>query len=158
MGESSEFLFRGARALTILHERQLRSFVACWRRAKAAGVGLPESREPAYLSLQALLLHVLEEARECMTWICEQLGLPEHGIDPLPNGSDLDERIDAYLEHLLERWRLPLRRVPPDRFYDAAYPEEWGESYTIAARLEHALAHPMRHELQLEELIAASGA
>jgi len=139
----------------ILHERQLRSFVARWRLAKAAGTKLPEVSDPAYRSLETLLLHVLEEARECLVWICARLSLSDPGIDRLPGELEVEERVGAYLEHLLEHWRLPLRGVAPERFYDVAYLEEWGESYTIVARLEHALAHPMRHELQLEELMAA---
>jgi uncharacterized damage-inducible protein DinB len=33
----------------------------------------------------------------------------------------------------------------------------WGAPMTVEAMLEHAVAHPMRHHFQLEELLAKAG-
>jgi hypothetical protein len=145
---------RGARALVILHERNLRAFLPMWREAVAAGVELPPSDHPAYQSLETILGHVLAAARGYMVWICRVLELPDPGIDPTPEDHELDERVDAYLEHLLGRWRIALRDVPEERFEDRSYRSNWGDEFTIDGMLEHAVVHPMRHGFQLEEMIA----
>jgi hypothetical protein len=59
---------------------------------------------------------------------------------------------DDYLEHVLERWREPLRDVPAERFVET-HVSNWGEDFTLESMLEHAVVHPMRHALQLEELM-----
>lgn len=145
--------YRGARALVVLHERHLREFVAVWRRARAADVRLPETSDPCYESLESLLFHVLRSAGGYMTWMCEQLGLPDPGVAPPPGPERIAEAADAYLEHVLERWRTPLADVPEERFEDRAYTSRWGVPFSIDAMLEHAVMHPIRHSFQLINLL-----
>jgi uncharacterized damage-inducible protein DinB len=153
MAELDDYLSRGARALVLLHERQLPVFVATWRRAKAAGVPLPRTDDESYASLETLLRHVLAAARGYMTWICETLDLPDPRLPPVPELDAVAAQADEYLADLLAAWRIPLRDVPPDAFESNTYTSRWGEPFTIDSMLEHAVMHPIRHTFQLEELL-----
>ncbi|MEM6429801.1 MAG: hypothetical protein AAF708_11215 [Deinococcota bacterium] len=147
------YSYRGARAMILLHERHLRTFVATWREAKAANVRLPETTDSDYASLETLLRHNLAAARGYMTWMCEKLELPDPKIADAPMVEDIEHGVEAYLEHLFERWRLPLAGVPEDDF-GVTYRSRWGVDYCIDGMLEHAVMHPIRHEFQLRNLIA----
>ena len=149
------YRFRGARALVILHERELRLFLPVWRRAREAGVRLPATDDPNYASLSALLHHVLRAGRGYLTWMSEKLGLPDPGVDPAPPPGRVEKQAEGYLEHLLERWRAPLRDVEPARF-EEQYTTRWGATLSIDSMLEHAVMHPIRHRFQLEELLEAA--
>jgi hypothetical protein len=153
--ELQAYRARSARALVLLHEQHMRRFLATWQEAHAAGVRLPETTNPHYASLETLLRHVLAAGRGYMTWIAEQLDLDDPGIDEPPRADEVAARADAYLEHLLERWRLPLADVPEERLEDRAYTSRWGEPFTIDSMLEHAVLHPQRHAFQLEELMGS---
>lgn len=150
---SDSYAYRGARALIRLHERHLREFLETWRQARAAGTSLPETDDPSYASLEALLRHVLRAARGYMTWTCEQLELPDPEIRATPGADAIEAEADEYIDHLLERWRIPLREVAPESFHRPAFDSRWGVPYCIDAMLEHAVMHPIRHTLQLEELM-----
>jgi len=147
------FSYRGARAMILLHEEELRRFVGVWRRAKASGVKLPAGEDPDYASYDALLRHVLGASRGYLTWSCEKLGLPDPGVEPAPDAGVIDSRCNDYLAHLLSRWPDPLRNVPEERFNRPEYPSRWGVLYCVDAMLEHAVMHPIRHRFQLEELL-----
>lgn len=151
MNELEGYRYRDARALVMLHERELRAFLATWRRAVAWGVVLPANGHhdatPA-----AVLRHVLGAAGGYLRWITTKLGLPDPGIDPVPDVGTIEAEASDYLEHLLERWRTPLRDVPEERFGER-YATSGSEERTIEAMLEHAVVHPMRHAFQLEELM-----
>jgi len=153
MPQLEDYRYRGARALVLLHERHLRRFVETWRRAKAAGVTLPDTDDSTYLSMETLLQHPLRSARGYMTWMCECLGLPDPDLPAVPDASTVERDADAYVNALLRGWRAPLRDVPEERFGGRTYTSRWGEEYTIDAMLEHAVMHPIRHAFQLEELI-----
>lgn len=155
MPDLPEYQYRGARALVLLHERELREFVAVWRRAQAARVPLPATSDPDYVSLEAVLFHVLRAARGYMTWMCESLGLEDPGIAPPPPVERVAEEADAYLDHLLAGWRRPLAGVPGERFESPEFRSRWGVLYCIDAMLEHAVVHPQRHAFQLRELLEA---
>ena len=150
----AHYQYRGARALVLLHEKELREFLAVWRRAKAAGLGLPATSDPDYASLEALLFHVLRAARGYMTWMCESLGLDDPGIEAPPPVERVAAEADRYVEHLLERWRLPLAGLPEERFHAPEFRSRWGVLYCVDAMLEHAVVHPVRHAFQLRELLA----
>jgi hypothetical protein len=49
------------------------------------------------------------------------------------------------MEHVLEKWRTPLRDVGDDRLETPEYPSEWQTRYSIDAMLEHAVMHPIRN-------------
>ena len=149
----SEYRYRGARALVLLHEEHLRRFLAVWKRAQAAKVALPETQDPSYASLDALLLHVLAAARGYMVWTCKQLGLPDPEIRPRPEVHEVAAQADDFLEHILDRWRGALRDATEEQFEKGEYESRWGARYTIDAMMEHAVMHPIRHTFQLEELM-----
>jgi len=152
--ELQNYRYRGARALVLLHERTVRELLPVWRRAKAAHIKLPATKDPSYASLETLLHHALGAARGYMTWLCEQLGLPDPRINPAPDESSVEQEAERYIEHLLERWRLPLAGVEELRFA-AIHKSRWGEDISLEGMLEHAVMHPARHRFQLEELMEA---
>ncbi len=150
----TEYRYGGARTLVILHERQLRKFMVVWRRAKKAGVALPETDDPNYASLEALLAHVLRCARHYMVWMCEVLELPDPGIRPEPAVEAVAAEAESYLEHVVERWGAPLAELTEGQAYRPNHATQWDVEYCIDSMLEHAAIHPLRHRFQLEELIA----
>jgi uncharacterized damage-inducible protein DinB len=150
------YRYRGARALVLLHEKELRALLPVWKRAKAAGVRLPATEDPSYASLEALLHHTLRAAGGYMTWLCEKLGLPDPMIDPAPEAPRVEGDAERYQEHLLARWRTPLANVEEARF-GAIHKTRWGEDMSCEGMLEHAVMHPVRHRFQLEELMEARG-
>ena len=153
----NEYSYGGARALIALHARHMHSFLETWRKAKTAGVVLPQTSDPSYKSMESLLRHTLKAPRGYMIWICQKLELPDPGIDPLPELEYIEGSADAFLTHLLDRWELPLREIPEERFFDRTYPSNWDTEYCIEAMLEHAVMHPIRHEFQLVKLIISIG-
>ena len=154
MAKLAEYQYGGARALVILHEKQLRKFLVTWRHAKRAEVVLPETDDPSYVSLEALLVHVLGCARGYMFWMCEALELPDPGIRLAPSLERVEAEAESYVEHVVERWRLPLAELTEEQAYAPAYETRWGVAYCIDSMLEHATMHPLRHRFQLDELIA----
>jgi hypothetical protein len=148
-----EYTYGGARALIALHEQHMRSFLETWRKAKRADVTLPQTTDPAYKSMETLLRHPLKSSRGYIIWICQKLELPDPGIDPVPELEHIEQSAEEFLAHLLERWELPLRDVPEERFFDRTYISNWDVEYCIEAMLEHAVMHPIRHEFQLINLI-----
>jgi hypothetical protein len=87
-----------------------------------------------------------------MTWLCEKLSLPDPGIRPAPAPEVVEKQADAHLEHLLERWRLPLAGVSEEAL-KVIHTSRWGEQMSLEGMLEHAAMHPQRHRFQLEELM-----
>lgn len=152
MQELNNFKYRGARALTILHEQQMRSSVALWHKAKSMNIILPRTNDTDYQSLEHLLYHIFRAARGYMVWICDKLQLPDPKIDSVPEIDVIEIQADSYLEHLLERWALPLVDIEEDRFGEV-YLSNWKVEFCIDAMMEHAVMHPIRHEFQLKELI-----
>jgi hypothetical protein len=144
---------RAVRALVLLHDAHVRRFLVVWNQAQAASVVLPKTDDPAYASLETLLRHVLGSARGYMTWMCEVLELPDPKIRIPPEPTALPGEVDSYVEHVLEKWRTPLRDVGDDRLDTPEYPSRWQTRYSIDAMLEHAVMHPIRHAFQLEELM-----
>jgi len=153
MSDQDQYRYRGARALVLLHERYLREFVETWREARAAGISLPASENRSYASMGRLLAHVLWCARSYMIWICENLELPDPEFKDFPPVEAIEAEAEAYLEHILERWRLPLVGLTEEDS-DQTFPSEWDIEYSIDAMLEHAVLHPIRHTFQLRELMA----
>jgi len=139
--------------MVILHEEHLRRFVHTWRLALARPVSLPPTDDPSYASLGALGRHVLSAAGGYMIWMCEMLALPDPGIRPAPDAAAIVHDADAYLDHVLERWRAPLSEVSDDRLDTPEYPSRWQTRYSIDSMLEHAVMHPIRHAFQLDELL-----
>jgi hypothetical protein len=89
-----------------------------------------------------------------MVWMCKHLNLPDPQIDEAPQSEIIVENAEKYINHLLEKWETPLSDVLPELFEDKVYKSNWGVDYCIDAMLEHAVMHPIRHEIQLKNLIA----
>ena len=150
--ELQNYRYRGARALVLLQDKAMRELLPVWRRAMAARIRLPETKDPNYASLQELLHHALRAARGYMIWMCEKMGLPDPEIDPAPEVDRVEQKADRYLEHILQRWRLPLVDVDESRFGET-HKTRWNEDMSCEGMLEHAVMHPIRHRFQLEELM-----
>src|SRR5713226_870870 len=153
MSSNLPYRSRAVRAMVLLHEEHLRHFVHTWRLALVTSMRLPPSDDPAYASLGALGQHVLGAAGGYMVWMCEVLTLPDPGIRSAPDAAVMVRDADDYMEHVLDRWRSPLREVPNERLETPEYPSRWQTRYCIDAMLEHAVMHPIRHAFQLDELL-----
>jgi hypothetical protein len=149
--------YRGVRALVILHQRELLRFIERWKAAKARGVSLAGTTYESGMTLETLVVHVLHWARDYLVWSCENLRLPDPTCPPIPAPGDVARELDTYVEHLLACWKEPFRALPEDVFYEPQYRTRWGHHYPVEALLEHAVVHPMRHRLQLEELMEGGG-
>jgi hypothetical protein len=154
----TEFRSRAVRSLVELHEKELREFLATWRRFCAAGCAMPEAHgDPDYETAEKLVTHVQAAARSYLTWIREVLGQP---ITDLPIERDAAvavPRLDALVEETLAGWRRYLAPIEDAQLAPTQYLSRWGEPHTVEQMLEHAVVHPMRHRIQLERLIAARG-
>lgn len=151
--EIQKYKYNGARSLVLLHEENLTNFLRTWQKAKNLNIELPITDDPDYQSLESLLFHVLRSARGYMTWICEKLDLPDPEIDNPPEIINIENNSEKYLNHLFERWCLPLADIEEVNFHYPVYKSRWGVEYCIDAMLEHAVMHPIRHEFQLRDLI-----
>jgi hypothetical protein len=147
--------YRYGAARTMVHLRglYLLSCFEAWKQAKSADLQLPETDNPAYVSLETLLRHLLSADGNYLIWICEMLELPDPGVDPLPELENIAAQAESYIAHLIERWRTPLAEVDEERFYRPEFVSRWGVRYCIDAMLEHAVMHPILHREQLEELL-----
>ena len=150
---SASYLYGGARALVALHEQHLRDFLSVWRQAREADVSLPVEGGDAYRSLETLLSHVLSAARAYLVWLCRNLQLGDPGVRRPPDSDEVVGRAGEYVEHLIDRYAIPLRDVPADRFTDESYRFSRAQT-TAEGLLEHAVMHPIRHAFQLRNLIA----
>lgn len=147
------YQWRGARALVLLHEQHMRELLVTWRAFVASGKPLPATEDPDYATPQKLLRHVFRASRGYMTWLCEHLGYPDPGIQEPPDEQQIEAQAAAFMEHLLERWRLPLEGLLEKRS-EEEYKSRWGTTYSIDGMLEHAVMHPIRHSFQLKELMS----
>ena len=139
--------------MILLHEQHMRSFLEVWKRAKAASVVLPETEDDNYASLETLLQHVLGGAAWYMKTICETLELPDPSLKPPPEVETIEAEADAYLEHVLERWRVPLANVSEEQVYEPVFTTDEGGVLDLECKLEHAVMHPIRHAFQLSNLL-----
>ena len=65
---------------------------------------------------------MLSAAGGYMIWMCEVLALPDPGIRSAPDAAAMVRDADDYMEHVLERWRAPLREVPERKIGDSRVP------------------------------------
>ena len=147
-----EYIYKAAGTLVNLHDKQMRSFVNSWKKAKDRNVILPVTDDPDYESMDKLLLHLLRSSRGYIIWICEKLEQPEPQIDPETSIINIETGLDDYLNHLLDKWKSPLAGVEKEKYWYPVYKTKWGPEFCIEAMLEHAVMHPIRHEYQLERL------
>jgi uncharacterized damage-inducible protein DinB len=153
--ELGDYTSRAARALVLLHEKHLRQCLVVWQQAKAVNLPLPATDDANYASLETLLRHILGAPGGYLRWICKQLELPDPSLDPVPEADDIEQEAQAYLDHLLTRWRLPLAGVTDKQLVYPEYPSNGGtHHHCIDIMLQHAVMHTVRHQFQLEELLS----
>lgn len=149
------FKSRGVRALVVLQMREMDRLFVVWKQAKRAGVKLPATRDPAYQSMDLLMRHPLRSCRGYLTWLCEVLGRPEPKVPDPPDAEKVAAQGAAYLKVLAKAWERHMAWMPGKTLDSPrVHTSRWGAPMTVEAMLEHAVAHPMRHRFQLEELIA----
>jgi hypothetical protein len=150
------FRSRGVRALVMLQMSEMRRLFVVWKKAKRLGVKLPVTRDPAYASIDMLMRHPLRSCRGYLTWTVTALGRREPAIPDPPEPERVSAEGAAYLETLEAAWSKHASWIT-NRALDSrkVHKTRWGHPITIEAMFEHAVAHPMRHRFQLEELIAA---
>lgn len=154
MAAVNDYKYRGAGALVKLHQQHLVSFFVVWQQAHARGVAMPPTEDPDCASLEAVLAHVLRAARGYMVWMCQVLELPDPQIDAAPGRDEAKDQAAAYLEHLIVGWDGPLLGVDEKAFFTPTHRAPWGVATAVDAMLEHAVMHPIRHQYQLEGLLA----
>jgi hypothetical protein len=149
------FKSRGVRALVQLQMDEMERLFTVWKKAKRLGVKLPATRDPAYQSIDLLMRHPLRSCRGYLTWLCEVSGRPEPKVPDPPEAAKVTTQGAAYLKLLAKAWEKHMAWMPAkvlDSF--TVHTSRWGAPMTVEAMFEHAVAHPMRHRFQLEELIA----
>ena len=147
------YLYSGAGALVSLHEKGMSKFLITWKIAENKNLKLPDTDDADYISLETLLLHVLNSSGGYLKWICQKLELPDPKIEKPPEVKSIRNEAEKYLEYLFEKWKTPLTEVPKEKFFAKTYKSNWGVEYCIEAMLEHAVMHPIRHESQLNNLM-----
>ena len=148
------FQSRGVRALVMLQMNEMRTLFAVWKKAKRIGVKLPVTEDPAYQNIDTLMRHPLRSCRGYLTWLCEVLERPEPRIPDPPDAGQVLKAGAAYLDVLDRAWHRHMAWMPSgtlDSF--TVHTSRWGQPMTVEGMFEHAVAHPMRHRFQLEEMI-----
>lgn len=153
-----EFKSRGVRALVLIQMDEMRKLWVIWRTAKRLRVKLPVTSDANYLSHEVLMRHGLRACRGYLTWLCEVLRRPDPKVPDPPEPERVATRGAAYLQLLDRAWQKHSRWMP-DRVLNSkrVHTSRWGAPMTVEAMFEHAVAHPMRHRFQLEELIERRG-
>ena len=149
------FQSRGVRALVALQLTEMDRLFTVWKKARRLGVKLPATRDPSYESMDVLMRHGLRACRGYLTWLCEVLHRPDPRVPDPPDAAKVAARGAAYLKMLARAWEKHTAWMPAktlDSF--RVYTSRWGAPMTVEAMFEHAVAHPMRHRFQLEELLA----
>jgi len=150
----SEFKSRAVRRLVELHESELRSALATWKRFKASGRPMPDPHgDPDYESPERLVAHMQGAARSYLMWIREVLGQPITDMELIRDAAVIVPKLDAYMEETLAGWARHLTDLTDEQLQDKQYKSRWGEMFDIEQMLEHAVVHPMRHRAQLEKLM-----
>ena len=146
---------RGVRALVHLQMKEMDRLFLVWKQAKRAGVKLPKTTDPAYQSLDLLMRHPLRSCRGYLTWLCEELKRPDPKVPDPPEPEKVNAQGAAYLKVLAKAWEKHMAWMPAEVLDSPdLHGSRWGAPMTVEAMFEHAVAHPMRHRFQLEELIA----
>ena len=150
-----EFKSRAVQSLVELHDKELRAFVATWRRLVASGKPMPEAHgDPDYESPERLVAHVQGAARSYLLWIRLQLEKPVEDLPLTRDPAVIVPRLDVFTEETLDGWRRHLAPLDDEQLAPRQYLSRWGEPHTIEQMLEHAVVHPMRHRIQLERILA----
>ena len=148
-----DYSYRGVRAMILLQDRHLREFVAACRKAKALNCPLPVTTDPAYVSYEALLTHILRASRGYLIWLCQKLEVPAPQIDAPPAPEAIEREAEAYIDYLYACWTAAPLAAIPEEAWNAVHKSRWDVDYSLDAMLEHAAMHPIRHAFQVGEWI-----
>lgn len=152
-GARADWSYPGARALVLLHEKEMRAFWSTWERARAADLELPPTKDADCANFENLAVHVLGAAAGYLRWTCRVRGQDEVALPEIPSPEAVAAEGPACLETILETWLSPLRDLTEKDADRITAESSWGVVYCIDAMLEHAVMHPMRHRLALEQLL-----
>lgn len=144
------YKYRGARAMVLLHEKELNHLFDVWFIAKKNNIALPSTDDPDYESLDTLLVHIFRAARNYLTWIAEKLNWNEPVLPTLPPQEKLLTESKQFLNDLSNIWKETLKQLTEEDA-EKVFKSRWGVDYSIDAMLEHAVMHPIRHRFQIEE-------
>jgi hypothetical protein len=134
---------------------EMNQLFVVWKKARRLGVKLPTTSDPAYQSVDRLMRHPLGACRGYLTWLCEVLDRPDPKLPDPPETEKVAAQGAAYLALLAKAWEKNMAWMPADVLDSfQVYTSRWGAPMTVEAMFEHAVAHPMRHRFQLEELLA----
>lgn len=149
-----DFKSRAVRSLVELHEQEMRRFLDVWDRFVASSAPMPEAHgDESYASRETLVTHVVSAARGYLTWIGECVGRPVTDVDAEKDPMRVAPRARAFAEGVLAAWRRHFAALADAELGPTLFKTRWGEFFCVETMLEHALAHPMRHRIQLERLI-----
>jgi len=149
-----EFSSRAVRSLVELHEQELRSFLAVWRRFVAADAAMPDAHgDASYESREHLGGHVLMAARGYLTRIGEWVGRPVTDVDASRDPKDVAARAQAFADEVYAAYRRHLGSMTTEELEPQTHKTRWGELMSVEMLLEHAVVHPMRHRIQLERIL-----
>ena len=149
-----EFRSRAVRSLVELHERELQSFLATWKRFVAADLPMPEANgDENYQDRERLGGHVLMAARNYLTRIGEWVGRPVSDLDASADARALAARAPAFADEVLAGYRRHLAAITDQELEPQVHRTRWGDLMSVENLLEHAVVHPMRHRIQLERIL-----
>ena len=151
----AEFRSRAVRSLVELHNVELRSFLATWKRFVASGKPMPEAHGDAdYENPERLVAHVQGAARSYLLWIWEVLEQPIPDLELTRDPAVIVPRLETFMEETLAGWTRHLAPLIDEQLAPKQYLSRWGDPFMIDQMLEHAVVHPMRHRIQLERILA----
>ncbi len=117
---------------------------------------MPEAHgDESYASRDALVTHVVSAARGYLTWIGECVARPVTDVSAERDPAKIAPRARPFAEAVLAAWRRHLSSLADAELGPTLFRTRWGEFFSVETMLEHALAHPMRHRIQLERLVAS---
>jgi uncharacterized damage-inducible protein DinB len=147
-----EYRSRAVRALVRLQISEMRRLLDVWADAKKRNLRLPSVDDPAYTNLDALFLHPLKSSRGYLHWISDFSGCPRPEID-IPGPEGLLDEAQAVVDRLSHAWEESLSSLSDEDLDSGETKPRWNVPLTIEGMMEHAVVHPMRHRLQLEDLM-----
>jgi uncharacterized damage-inducible protein DinB len=149
-----EFRSRAVRSLVELHERELRAFLAVWKRFVAANLPLPEAHgDEHYENRERLAGHVLMAARGYLSRIGEWVGRPVSDVDGSQDPHDVVARLAEFADDVLAGYRRHMAEITEQELEPQVHRARWGDLMSVENLLEHAVVHPMRHRIQLERIL-----
>ncbi len=153
-----EFQSRAVRNLVELHERELRAFLATWKRFVASGAPMPDAHgDEDYASRERLAGHVLLAACGYLTRTGEWVGRQVTDVDPSQDPTAVAGRAAAIAEDVLGAYRRHLAALTSEEL-ESKHATRMGLLISVELLLEHAVVHPMRHRVQLERILEEHGA